>query len=163
MVPGTSSPWTFERLRARLDDLAAPAHEDERQAFWVCERKLGIARAPRGQLEIVLVGQRLTPRTAVVARHLQHDTWSVDGLAEISANRVVLPAAPHFVAIAALLAIELLRAGLDTSASLQAVFDDVEPLLELALRRGALAEESIVGIVGELLTLEQALVCPEPE
>ncbi len=158
--------WTFESLRAHLDDLDTPVVEKERHAFWVSERLLGIARAPHGGIEIFLVGPPLRPHTAVVSRHLEYNRWAgAEGSAELPANRVVLPAAPHFVSLAALIAIELIRAGLERGRSLQAVFDDVEPILELALRRGALTQESIVGLLGELLTLEQSLsaVSDRPE
>jgi len=158
--------WTFESLRTRLDELATPTREKERHAFWVSDRLLGIARAPHGGIELFLVGPPLHSHTAVVSRHLVHDRWAVaEGDAELPANRVVLPAAPHFFALATLIAIELMRAGIELGRTLQAVFDDVEPILELALRRGALTQESVVGLVGELLALEQALsaVSDRPE
>lgn len=149
---------TFEVLRTLLDALPIPARAGDRSTHWAFSRLLGVARTSDDAFELFMVGPRLHPRSATVRRHLEHGTWSVAGSEDtLEANRIVLPPAPHFVAIAALIAIELARAGIGTDRRLQDVFDDVEPIVDLALRRGALGEEHLTGLVGELLCLEEML------
>ncbi|SOY39714.1 conserved hypothetical protein [Cupriavidus taiwanensis] len=113
-----------------------------------------------------MCGQKLFPRTSVVRRHLEYGRWKIaESADEFDANRIVLPSAPHFVPLAAFLAVELVKAGIGNQRPLQEVLNDVEPLLELALLRSTLGEEHILGLVGELICLETLLDavanCPE--
>ncbi len=57
-----------------------------------------------------------------------------------------------------MIAVELLRAGLGSTANAQAAFADVEPIIEMAIRRGALPENVVTGLIGELMVLRQALL-----
>jgi hypothetical protein len=57
-----------------------------------------------------------------------------------------------------LIAIELLRAGIDRPRGLQPAFTDVEPIIEMAIRRGALSESVIIGLIGELTVLRQLIL-----
>lgn len=157
---------TFEGLRECLEELPPPPTQDDWRIFWVVPRALGIARTSDGSFEIFISGPRLTPRTETVRRHLEHALWDLpDSGDRVEASRVILPAAPHFLAISALIAVELVRAGMGTGRDLHDVFDDVEPIIELALRRGALSGEHIIGLIGELLCLEVMLdaVATRPE
>lgn len=148
----------FETLRDLLEQLDPPVVSGDRATLWVSSRKLGIAKTSDASLEIFLVGEELRPRSALVSRHLEHARWQIEGSNDLlDASRIVLPSAPHFLAIAALIAVELLRAGMDTDRPLPEVFDDVEPLIELSLKRSVLGEEHLVGLVGELLCLEALL------
>ena len=150
--------WSFEILRTALTDLEEPAGED-RHVVWVIPDSLALAKTSRGLVEVFLVGPRLTPATAVVRRHMEHRAWLTSrDEREILANRIILPRAPHFVSIAALIAVELIQAGIGTSRTTAQAFTEVEPIVELALRREALAGETVRGLIGELLTLEQALL-----
>jgi hypothetical protein len=154
----TSMPhWSFESLRAAVIEIPEPPSAEERETLWVVPRQLGVARGRQGSLEVFLVGARLIARTGAVRRHMDYGTWATATDDQFDANRLVLPSEPHFVAIAALIALELLRAGLGTESSDQEAFTDVEPLIELALLRGALTEESVLGLVGELLVLEKIM------
>lgn len=166
MASGAPGGLSFESLREVLDALPMPAQSGDRNTYWVFPRLLGIAKSSGAVFEIFLVGPQLRPHTATVRRHLEFGAWLVTtNGSTMDANRVVLPNAPHFVAIAALIAIELVRAGLNAGRSLQDAFNDIEPILELALRRGALTEDHVVGLVGELLVVEEMLdmVAQRPE
>jgi hypothetical protein len=159
------APRSFEVLRAKLEELEAPRGEF-RRVLWVVPETLALGKTSRGAVELFLVGPPIVPTTAVVRRHLQHQSWTTElGGKEIQANRIIFPHASHFIALAALIAVELLHAGLATGSAVAQAFAAVEPIVELALRREALADESIRGLVGELLTLEQALIAvlQEPE
>lgn len=149
---------TFEELRAQISALVPPAEASARQVYWVREPKLGIAIDPRGAFEIFLVGNRLAPRSPLVARHLEFDAWLSATGDSFIANRLVFPPAPHFLGFSTLVAIELLQAGwCRPEVANQAAFEAVEALIEMALRKASLSEEALLGLIGELLTLEQLL------
>lgn len=149
---------TFEELRGALEELSIPLSEEDRATYWVSSRILGIARTSDGAFEIFIVGPRLHPRTTIVRRHLDHGQWEIAGSDDrLVTNRIILPPGTHFLSIATLISLELLRAGLNQKPSLQDVFDEVEPIIELALQRGAITDEHIIGLVGELLCLEVML------
>lgn len=149
---------TFESLRSELQSLGLPESNAHRRTYWVSSRKLGLAKTIDGAIEIFLVGPKLLPQTATVRRHLEHAAWTVaDSGERLDANRIILPPAPHFIASASLIAIELHCAGFGEKESNQEVFDLVEPIIEISLRKNTLAEEYVVGLVGELLCLEALL------
>lgn len=149
---------TYEELRDQLVALEPPSAAGERSNLWVIPRVLGLARTFDDSFELFVVGERVHPRTAIVRRHLEYGRWEVAGTGErFEASRLVLPPAPHFLAVATMIAVELHRAGLGTKRALQDVTDDVEPIIEMALRRGALGESHQVGLIGELLCLEVML------
>ena len=150
-------PDTFETLRAALDALEVPAGE-ARRLHWVVPDLLGAAKTAAGDFEIFLLGEPLAARSAVVRRCLEHGAWRpTSGGSAFDATRVVLPADPHFAAIAALIATELMRAGLGAGVSTQEVFTEVEPIIELAIQRGSLTDEVLLGLFSELLVLRTIL------
>jgi hypothetical protein len=155
---------TFEELRAELDQLEPP-EGDARTLRWLGD-PLAVARNSVGDYEIFLLGPTLHARSALVRRHLQHGDWRPQSGGEaFAATRIVLPSAPHFASVVALIAVELLRAGVASTSDTQTALFDVEPIIEMAIRRGALPENVIVGLIGELIVLRQALllVSREPE
>lgn len=157
---------SFEQLRAELERLVPPIAAGDRNIYWVSARNLGIAKTQSEALELFLAGPKLHPRTATVRRHLEHARWEIAGSGDqLDASRIVFPPAAHFLAIAALIAIELVRVGINDTRPLQDVFDEVEPIIELALRQGTLGEEHLVGLLGELICLEVMLdtVIARPE
>jgi hypothetical protein len=153
-----SQTWTFESLREALQVLQPEPSFGVRRTFWIVERLLGVAIYSQNRYELFLVGPSLRPRSPVVRRHIEHGTWQGQEGAPFEANRIILPAAPHFLSVATLIAIEFLRAGLGEGIPLPQAFEVVEPFIELALRRNILADESILGLMGELLTLDRALL-----
>ncbi len=147
----------FEALRAELEQLGVPSGH-ARNLRWLAP-PLAIARTTTGDFEIFIRGPELRTFSSLVRRHLQHGDWRPeDGGEPFSATRIVLPSAPHFTAIAALIAIELMRAGIAESRGPQDAFTDVEPIIEMAIRRGALPENVIVGLIGELTVLRQLIL-----
>jgi hypothetical protein len=148
---------TFEALRDELEELAAPVGS-ARSLRWLAT-PLAVARSATNDFEIFIRGDELVATSALVRRHLQYGDWQPEGGGvAFPANRIVLPSAPHFASVAALIAVELLRAGLGTTAGTQAAFGDVEPIIEMAIRRGALPENVVIGLIGELMVLRQGLL-----
>ena len=144
---------SFETLRSALSALEVPIGH-ARRLHWVVESLLGVARTSSGDFEIFLLGEPLDTRSPLVRRCLQHGAWKpATGGSAFDATRVVLPADPHFAAIAALIATELVGAGLGTGVSLQDAFSEVEPIIELAIQRGSLTDEMLLGLFSELLVL----------
>lgn len=154
----------FESLRNDLEALPLPDGH-ARNLRWLAT-PLAIGRTTSGDYEIFIRGSELRASSSLVRRHVQHGDWRPEnGGDPFSASRIVLPAAPHFASVAALIAIELLRAGVAGPPGAQQAFTDVEPIIEMAIRRGALSEESIIGLFGELTLLRQLLLAcaGEPE
>lgn len=152
-----SADVTYEALRFELETLVVPTGE-VRNLRWLA-RTLAVARNGAGDYEIFLRGPELATRSPLVRRHLQHGDWRpMGGGTPFAASRIVLPSAPHFASVSALIAVELLRAGIYDADDPQAAFSDVEPIIEMAIRRGALPENVVVGLIGELILLRQCLL-----
>jgi hypothetical protein len=149
--------YDYEKLRDELNKLDRPAGA-ERRLRWIVGNELGIARTSSGQLEIFLTGPELHGSSPLMQRHLQFGRWREPAGEPFDATRIVLPSAPHFTSIAAVIGIELLRAGLGSGRDVGEVFAEVEPIIELAIRRGALSEETIIGLIGELNLLRFCVV-----
>jgi hypothetical protein len=151
------SEYQFESLRSELEALSVPRAQ-ARHLIWLAA-PLAVARTAAGGFEVFIRGPELRVASPIVRRQLQHGFWRPEeGGAEFSASRVALPSAPHFSSIATLIAIELIRAGVAGPRGIQAAFSDVEPIIEMAMRRGALADSTIIGLFGELTVLRQLLL-----
>lgn len=151
------SDFPFEVLREDLEALSVPEGQ-ARNLRWLA-MPLAIGRTASGDFEVFIRGPELRAGSALVRRHVQHGDWRPEAGGEpFSASRIVLPAAPHFASIAALIAIELLRAGIAGPRGAQSAFTDVEPIIEMAIRRGALSEAVIIGLIGELTVLRQLIL-----
>ena len=149
---------SFETLREALAALAVPAGE-ERQLFWVVPGQLGAAMTASGAFEIFLLGAPLVAASPIVAGNLVHDRWAPSSGGEtFEASRVLLGSATHFAAVAALIATELGRLDLSTDTARQETFSEVEPIIELAIRRATLSSEAILGLIAELHVLRVALL-----
>ncbi|WP_342612695.1 PD-(D/E)XK motif protein [Burkholderia ambifaria] len=147
----------FEALRADLDQLSVPQGQ-VRHMRWLVPA-LAIGRTASGDFEVFIRGPEIHAASALVRRHLQHGEWRPEeGGTPFSANRIVLPSAHHFASIAALIAIELVRAGIASPRGIQRAFNDVEPIIEMAIRRGALSENVVIGLIGELSVLRQLIL-----
>jgi hypothetical protein len=148
---------SFEHVRSELARLSVPAGQ-ARSMMWL-RPQLGIGKNADGNYEVFIRGPQVTASSPMVSRQMQYGHWqSRQGEEPFAATLLALPAAPHFVALAALIGIELVRCGISLTADPQPAFRDVEPIIELAIRRGALAEHVIVGLIGELITLRQSLL-----
>jgi len=67
----------------------------------------------------------------------------------------VLPSASHFVGVAALVLEELSRNAFESDP--QSAFRKSEPLIELALLKCGISQQAAIGLLGELLFLQQVL------
>lgn len=147
----------FEALRTELEALRAP-NGQARNLRWLAPL-LAVGRTTAGDFEVFIRGPELRASSSLVRRHLQCGNWRpMEGGEPFPASRIVLPSAPHFAAIAALIAIELMRAGIAGARGPQEAFTDVEPIVEMAIRRGALPENVIIGLIGELTVLRQLIL-----
>lgn len=147
----------FEVLRENLEALSVPEGQT-RNLQWVAP-PLAVGRTASGDYEIFIRASELRASSALVRRHLQHSDWRPEqGGEPFSASRIVLPSAPHFASIAALIAVELMRSGIAEPDGVQPAFTDVEPIMEMAIRRGALSEAVIIGLIGELTVLRQLIL-----
>lgn len=147
----------FEALRENLEGLGVPEGQ-ARNLRWLATT-LAIGRTASGDYEVFIRAPELRASSAIVRRHLQHGDWRPEqGGEPFSATRIVLPPAAHFASVAALIAIELLRAGIAEPQCVQTAFAEVEPIIEMAIRRGSLSEAVIIGLVGELTVLRQLIL-----
>lgn len=147
---------SFEQLLKITECLALPTHDDERQIVW-CEGKhvLGFSRQANGRIELFLCGDELRATSPLVKRHLKFDKWTRSGGEIFMANRLVFPSGDHYTAAVAFLAEELLRCSVVDA--LVNSFTKTEPLIEMVLRRTALSEDELLGLLGELRFLEVLL------
>lgn len=153
-----AAPIAFEDLRDRLAGLEVPAGE-ARRLIWIVPGRLGAALTATGAYEIFLGGSELGATVPLVARHLQYDRWEPnDGGPSFAATRVLLGSATHFAAMAAVIAVELARFDLSDDNTLQGAFEKAEPLIELAIRGGALSTEALLGLIAELQLLRVGLL-----
>lgn len=147
----------FEVLRENLEALSVPKGQ-ARNLRWLATA-LAIGRTALGDYEIFIRAPELRLGSALVRRHVQHGDWRPEqGGETFSASRIVLPSAPHFASISALIAIELMRSGIAEPDRIQDALTDVEPIIEMAIRRGALSEAVIIGLIGELTVLRQLIL-----
>ena len=152
---------SFEHLLQLAESLPTPNSEIEREVCW-CElsNTIGFSRQVNGSIELFLCGDELRTASPLVKRHMRYDQWSRANGGLFRANRLVFPADEHYTAATAFLAEELLRR--DAVTSLQNGFTLTEPLVEMMLRRTALSEEELLGLIGELRFLEVLLsVAPD--
>jgi len=147
---------SFEKLLQQAEELPRPVLEDEREVCW-CEdsHTIGFSRQLGGNIELFLCGEELKAGSPLVKRHLRFDCWTRTGGEVFQANRLVFPAEEHYTAATAFLAEELLRK--EAVVSLKNGFTQTEPLIEMMLRRTALSEEELLGLIGELRFVEVLL------
>lgn len=143
---------SYEWLRGALSELRPARTPKDRVLVWADSRhSLAVSRDSVGRLEVFVVGDPLEASSALVAENLQHQFWTTQDGDVLPANRLVLPDAPHFDGVAAFLCSELLVNGADKDPA--DAFRRSEAVIALALRRGALSNQALVGLAGELFTL----------
>lgn len=147
---------SFEQLLQLTEGLTKPKLENDRDVHW-CEihHTIGFSRQLNGSIELFLCGDELLAISPLVKRHLRFDQWTRSGGEIFKANRLVFPSDEHYTAATAFLAEELLRNNVVTS--LQNGFSQTEPLIEMMLRRTALNEDEMLGLLGELRFLDVLL------
>ena len=144
---------TFEDLLLVAESLPVPQVDSDRDVHWCDATKiLGMARQSSGGIELFLRGEELRSSSPLVRRFLKFDEWARTNGDVFRANRIVFPSEEHYTAAAAFLAEEFFRNNVVNS--LVSAFAQTEPLVEMMLRRIALSEEEILGLLGELRFLE---------
>lgn len=153
----TSLTDRYQIVRDELSALGIEGDEKARRTMWIIPRVLGVARSEKS-IDIFLVGPRLHAKSPLVRRHLDYAKWDVAGEAtSVEANRLVYPGKGQYAPVVAMVATELASAGLCAGDDIQKAFSTVESLIELSLRRAALTEEHLLGLLGELVCLESML------
>lgn len=144
----------YQKVREELAKLSVEGDDKSRRTMWIVPRVLGVARSDKA-IDLFLVGPQLQTKSNLLRRHLDYAMWDVtEEGSSVQANRLVFPGKEEYVPVAAMVAVELAHAGLQAGESIQSVFSKVEALIELSLRRAALTEEHLLGLLGELTCLE---------
>jgi hypothetical protein len=147
---------SFEQLRDRISQLEPARFADARMPWWFrSHRKMGAARDALGRLELFLVAENLHARSTVVTQHMVQNVWNDDAGERFAATRIVLPSDSHFVGVAALILDELARHQFETEP--HTAFRQAEPLIELALLKCGISHQAAIGLLGELMFLQQIL------
>lgn len=147
----------YEIVRDELSALGIEGDEKARRTMWIVPRVLGVARSEKS-IDIFLVGPPLHAKSSLVRRHLDYAKWNVaEESTSVEANRLIYPGKAHYAPVVAMVAVELANAGLHAGVDIQKAFSSVETLIELSLRRAALTEEHLLGLLGELVCLESML------
>jgi hypothetical protein len=147
---------SYEQQLATVQGLRQSSTEEDRHIDWcVTEGVIGLARTPKGRIEIFLAGPELEARFRRVREALEYQRWFRADGGELLANRILLPAAGHFEQVAAFLSTELLRN--DATTDLPRAFARTEPLIELAIGDLMIADETVLGLCGEMLMLHALL------
>jgi len=143
---------SYEQQLAIVQRLQQPSTENDRHIHWCAsEGPIGVAKTPTGGIEIFLEGPQLEARYPRVREAIDYQRWFRVGGDELLANRILLPSAEHFEQMAAFLCTELLRNGATTC--LPPAFATTEPLIELAIDDLMIADETFLGLCGEMLLL----------
>lgn len=148
---------TYEELVEHIASLLVPADPTQRDIHWATDRKVvGVSKTGANQTEIFLAGAQLDPVSHAMREVVDFQSWWRNRAGEpaFEANRIVLPEAGHFDRVAAFLCVELLRNGADEDLAL--AFARTEPILELTLERLRPSDQSLLGLLGEMLFLAAA-------
>jgi hypothetical protein len=153
---------SFEDIRQRIDAVDLPKASDQRAPVWFASgNAIGVARDLGGRFEVFLAADGIVVSSSVIKRHLVEDRWRRSNGEEFFAARILIPGDPHFVGVAALIVSELLRNGFAIDP--RTAFTLSESLIEIALERSGISDSAVLGLLGELIVLEQAIVLhPEP-
>lgn len=154
-MTGESLTGVFEDLRDRIISMPAPSGGARRIVWAGSSHSVGVARDHLGHLEVFIVGEPLVAAVGVVRDALEYDTWARENGESLKANRLVLPVAPHFDSVAAFICAELVENGVEDSP--QEAFLRSERVIALAIARGGISNQALVGLVGELVLLAALL------
>lgn len=159
MTDGGARAAIYEDLRERIAGTVSATHEDARDVAWATVgQRLGFARSPKGGIELFIVGDPIETGRPSIARRLEHHDWAANGTT-IGANRLLLPNEPYFDRVAAFICAELQLNGIDARPTV--AFRRSEEVIELALSRGSIDSQALIGLCGEMLFL-QAMTRAKP-
>lgn len=149
------TPLNYEELRAVATDLPQPTSPKDREIKWIIDNRLGLSRGHKGHIEIFIQGPELKPVLSALQDNIDYHTWFNSKDQAFDANRLLLPSADYFEQAAAFICIELIRSGVTDEPS--AAFAATEPIIEVWLQQLQLANQTILGLAGELLFLDALL------
>jgi hypothetical protein len=151
----------YEEILALIVGLAPAPDARHRRLEWLDRaHHLAVARDESRRLEIFLPGAPLSCANPIVRANLSHTEWEWHEPGPFPASRLVLPAEPHFDAVAAFLCTFLIDAGVSNDVA--AGFARSEPVIALALERSRILGETLVGLWGELVVM-RALLAAAPD
>lgn len=149
------SPYKYEELRAVATELPHSSTPTDRYIKWILENRLGLSRGHKGHIEIFIQGPKLKPALAALQDNIDHQTWYDSNANAFDANRLLLPSAEYFEQAAAFICTELIRSGI--AADPTAAFATTEPIIEVWLQKLQLANQTVLGLAGELLLLDSLI------
>lgn len=154
---------SYEAITRKVAALDPSESAVTRDVSWVTPAGVvGLSRTTNGRIEIFLTGNQLAPSSQLVQETLEYQTWHRTGVfPPFEANRLLLPGVGHYDQVAAFICTELLRSGADSDLTL--AFKSTEPIIELAIKRLRLSDQSLLGLAGELLLLDALIRQVEDE
>lgn len=148
---------SFDQIASILDGMAPPEEANHFRVEWLSDDLLAVGRSSAGGHCVFMVCEPLAPSEPSVERAIRFSQWQPCGAPPISCNLLTLPSGEEFGTAAAAIAAELLRRRAASSESLPEVFSRVEDFVALVLRRVLMPPDFVLGLVGELLVLDELL------
>lgn len=146
---------TYEQILRIVEEAARPTLPGKREVHWISDAHVvGLSRTHEDRIEIFLRGPELATLSPSVRESLRFGPWygNKGTSAAFEASRLLLPPQGHFNQVAAFVSAELLRNGADINVA--AAFKSTEPLIALLFERLWLSDNSLLGLIGELMILE---------
>lgn len=147
---------TYEDISSLLEQLERPKQATLINIDWLAFGVTAVGRDGDDSNLVLIVGSKLTATSSVVARAMRFAMWVTTEETTLEGNVIALPAGDHFRAATATIAVELMRHGIDSRPPGE-VLQEVEPLIELVIRRLLLPPECVLGLIGELYVLDLIL------
>lgn len=151
---------TFETLSKELESTKPAAAELQLRVRWHAGGKLAVGKDASGNHVVLLVGGPLAPKTLSVAQAMRTGEWATDDGEVASGSLFQLPSGDSFRTATAAIVAELLRRELEAR-PIEAVFEEVEEFIALVMKRVLLPAEFVLGLLGELIVLQEVLLAYE--
>jgi len=155
----------YEQIYRLASGLVSPVQQPFVIVEWIVPNCLAIGRDSAGRHLLLLAGVELRAKSQGVERVLARGRWRDESGSAFDGTLLHLHQGEPFLVAATTIAAELMRRGVDHRA-VPDVFQEVEPFIELVIRRILLPPNSLLGLVGELIVLDYALdalaTLPEP-
>lgn len=144
---------TYDAIFAELGRLTVPDEEDRLDIEWISHEKLAVGRDCAGRFLVLLAGSSVTPQSPSVEAVLTTGRWLDSQGSVVDGSLLQLPGGEPFHVATTTIAVEFLRRGVE-SRPVGDVYLEVEPFIELVIRRLLLPPEALLGLLGELLVLD---------
>ena len=144
---------SYEEIHVLASRICSPRTGGNLSVEWVLPRRLAIGRDSEDRHLLVMGAQGIRAESGAVQRALMEGTWSNEAGSDIEGTLLRLHSGEEFMVATTTIAVELLRRDLGAR-PVDEVFLEIEPFVELVIRRILLPPESLLGLVGELLVLD---------